>query len=109
MQKVGERDEVPRAKSHTPTPNISDARLYGKRPKGRDAQRRNRTTDMAIATVGYRLVGSLDDRQGFELAISPTGIFAGHLTSILSTGSTEVRRKKPIRERFWSTRPIDQY
>jgi hypothetical protein len=49
------------------------------------------------------------ERQGFELAISPTGIFAGHLTSILSTGSTEVRRKKPIRERFWSTRPIDQY
>jgi len=46
----------------------------------------------------------LDERQGFELAISPTGIFAGHLTSILSTGSTEVRRKKPIRERFWSTR-----
>jgi hypothetical protein len=47
------------------------------------------------------------ERKGFELAVSPTLIFAGHLTSVLSTASTEVRRKKPIREQFSSASPID--
>lgn len=42
----------------------------------------------------------LDVREGFELAISPTRIFAELLTSVLPTTSPEVRRKEAIRERF---------
>ena len=42
--------------------------------------------------------------EGFELAISPISIFTDLLTSILFTKSTEVRRKKPVRERFYRAR-----
>src|SRR5215207_9386471 len=50
-----------------------------------------------------------DEREGFELAIQPTRIFAGFLTSVLPITSTEVRRKETIRERFLSRPHGEQY
>ena len=40
----------------------------------------------------------LDEQEGFQLAESPTRQFAALSTSILPTTSTEVRRKRAIRE-----------
>src|SRR5437868_5626323 len=43
------------------------------------------------------------------IAASLCRIFAGRLTSVLPTTSTEVRRKEAIRERFRSRPPAEQY
>jgi hypothetical protein len=71
-----------------------------------DATPGRQVTDKAFCTIlsvrPRKIMDRHSEREGFELAVSTRPDFAAHSTSVLPTTSTEVRRKRAIRNDFGS-------